>query len=184
MWWDDTRRVEFCEYMGQYPHATIRALAQEDMPNVRSIYAHYVEHSSYTFEYEAPSLDTFSLRCLGYGASHGFLVLHYQNQLAGYAYGCRFRDRAAYQWTAETSIYLSPKYCGLGLSEGLYANLLQILKDKGFESAIGVITLPNAPSMALHKKMGFELRGQIARAGHKHGNWHDIALVQIMLDKI
>jgi phosphinothricin acetyltransferase len=95
-------------------------------------------------------------------------------EILGYAYAGAFRARAAYQWSAETTIYLAQSAHRLGLGRTLYSHLLAILKQQGFHGAFGGITLPNGASTGLHEKLGFRQVGQYPRAGYKLGQWYDV----------
>jgi phosphinothricin acetyltransferase len=92
----------------------------------------------------------------------------------GYAYGSRFRPRPAYQWTAEVTVYLHPEARGRGVATALYSALCDCLRRQGFFAAIGVITIPNPSSVALHEKLGFRRIGVFPRVGFKLGGWHDV----------
>ena len=100
---------------------------------------------------------------------------------AGYAKAGVWRDRAAYSFTPEVGIYVSPGAQGKGIGKALYRALLDELKARGFHSAIGGITLPNDPSVRLHESVGFVHVGTVKHAGWKFGAWHDVGFWQILL---
>ena len=101
---------------------------------------------------------------------------------AGYAKAGVWRERAAYNWTPETGIYIAPGAQGKGLGKALYRALLDELRARGFHSAIGGITLPNEASVRLHEAVGFVHVGTVRHAGWKFGAWHDVGFWQVMLN--
>jgi L-amino acid N-acyltransferase YncA len=114
-------------------------------------------------------------------ASYPWLVAEQGGGVVGYAKAGEFRSRAAYRWTTEAGIYLAPEHCGRGLGPPLYRRLLDVLRAQGFHLAIGGITLPNAPSVALHERLGFVHWGTVARVGRKFDAWHDVGFWQLHL---
>lgn len=103
-----------------------------------------------------------------------WLVAEQDGVIAGLAYAKRFNGRAAYDWTAEVSIYLRGDLQGRGLGSALYRRLLEILDAQGFRCLMAGITLPNEASVALHESFGFQYLGTMKRVGYKHGAWRDV----------
>jgi phosphinothricin acetyltransferase len=101
-------------------------------------------------------------------------------QVLGYAKAGTWRERAAYQWTCETTIYIAEGHRGQGLGRTLYTSLLAECVRRGFHSAIAGITLPNPASVALHESLGFTSVGVFRDAGNKLGAWHDVGFWQRM----
>jgi L-amino acid N-acyltransferase YncA len=99
----------------------------------------------------------------------------------GYAKAGTWRERAAYRWTCEVGLYVTPEAHGRRVGTALYTALLGACIERGFRSAIAGITLPNLASLALHERFGFAPAGVIAQAGFKHGGWHDVAFFQKLL---
>lgn len=96
----------------------------------------------------------------------------------GYAKAGTWRDRTAYDWTAEIGLYIRADVRGRGLGRALYTALLDDLAQRGFRSAIAGITLPNEASIELHRKFGFQSVGIVRDAGFKHGRWCDVEFFQ------
>src|SRR5262245_28590211 len=94
-------------------------------------------------------------RISGALVGHDSLVLERESRLLGYAYASRFRERSAYRFATETTIYLAPEVCRQGLGAPLYRTLLDRIASLGYRHAIGGIALPNEPSVRLHEKLGF-----------------------------
>ena len=157
---------------------TVRAATAADAADCARIYAHYVQHTSVSFETDPPSVETLAARIADYSASHAWLVLERSGRVAGYAYGHRFAERAAYSWSCETSIYLDPEHRSSGGGRALYQTLLPRLAERGYRRVYAGITLPNPASVGFHQAMGFRQVGVLERVGWKLGNWHDVAWLQ------
>jgi phosphinothricin acetyltransferase len=91
--------------------------------------------------------------------------------VVGYAYATQHRERAAYRWATDTSVYVAPSHQRRGIGRSLYAALLPLLVRQGYYVACAGITLPNEASVALHESFGFELVGSYERVGFKFGRW-------------
>jgi phosphinothricin acetyltransferase len=103
------------------------------------------------------------------------LVLEDGNALLGYAYASPHHERAAYQWSVSTAIYVSGAHQGRGVGRALYTTLFEILRYLGYFKATAGITLPNAASVGLHEAFGFTQVGVYRHIGYKLGVWHDVA---------
>lgn len=106
--------------------------------------------------------------------SHPWIVLKDDGRVVGYAYGSPYRERKAYQWAVEVTVYLAPEARGKGLGRKLYDVLTDILTRQGFTKAYGVVTLPNPASAALHEAAGFRPFAVYRNIGFKNGSWHDV----------
>lgn len=154
----------------------IRPATPEDLPAIASIYAHYVEHTVITFDFEAPSVEQWAERLRA--ARHPWLVDATEEGVVGYAYAAPFRAKPAYARTVETTVYLDHRRTGQGLGRALYEALLARLSALDLHLAVAGMTLPNPASQRLHRSLGFEPVGTFAQVGHKHGAWHDVEFLQ------
>ena len=152
----------------------IRLATPDDAAGCLEIYRPFVESSHSTFETEVPSVEAFAERMARFLATHPWLVAVDSDRVAGYAYASPFKDRAAYQWTAEVSVYLAPYARGRGLGRALYEALFRCMRGQGYLNAVGLIAQPNEVSVALHEKMGFERVAWLPKPGFKLGRWHDV----------
>lgn len=152
---------------------TVRFAAEQDAPALLAIYARYIP-TSVTFETETPSIADFAGRIRDISAMYPYLVLLEEGRPIGYAYAHRARERAAYDWYVELSVYLDPDHTGRGLGPRLYGLLMDLLAMQGIRTAMGCVTLPNPASEAMHTAMGFRLAGVSRKAGYKDGAWHDV----------
>ncbi len=156
----------------------VRPATLDDSTACAAIYEHYVLHTPITFEIEPPSAKQMAERMLTLIESHAWLVLEQDEQVIGYAYGAAFANRAAYQWSCETSVYLDQDFRGRGGGSALYAALFSRLTERGFRQAVAGITLPNEASLRLHEAFGFEVVGTFKDIGWKFEQWHDVLRLQ------
>ena len=155
----------------------IRSPRDDDWPAVAAITNHYIASTSIHFGYASVTPEVLRDLCLA-SARHPWFVVEEAGVVLGYAKAGTWRDRAAYQWTAEVGVYLAEAARGRGLGTALYGELLAELARRDFRSAVAVITLPNDTSLALHRRCGFISVGVVREAGYKHGRWHDLELMQ------
>ena len=161
----------------------IRDATPADAAEVAAIYNHYIEHTTITFEADALSDDDMRARIAkAQSAGYPWLVWADAGELLGYAYASKFRDRAAYRYTAEATIYLAPGASRRGIGSKLYSELIARLRASGSHLVVGGIALPNDASIALHKSLGFTEVGTFSEAGRKFGRWIDVGFWQLRLD--
>ncbi len=151
----------------------IRLAEADDAEEILAIYAHYIEQSV-TFECILPSLEQFKKRIEDVLQIYPYLVAEKDGRIIGYTYAHRFKDRQAYDWSVECSIYLHPLARGMGLGKILYGALMKLLALQNMQMAYACVTMPNVPSEALHKSVGFHCVAQMPNAGYKAGAWHDV----------
>lgn len=156
--------------MSAEPH--VRDATAADAAACAAIYRPFVLESATTFETVPPGEDELARRIAAAQDEHAWLVAEVDGEVVGYAYAGRYRPRAAYALTAETSIYLSPAATGRGTGRVLYAALLERLRTLGYGTAVGGLTPPNPASAALHASLGFVQVGAFTRVGRKFGRWH------------
>lgn len=147
----------------------IRPATNEDVPEILSIYAPYVENSTATFEYDVPSQQEFRQRFQDITAQFPWLVWEEQGKILGYAYGSLPFERSGYAWIAEVSIYLLPEAQGKGLGRRLYAALEQLLALQGYHLLYSIITGENTGSITFHEKTGYTFLADFPACGYKHG---------------
>jgi phosphinothricin acetyltransferase len=141
---------------------------------VADIYAPIVRDTAISFELEPPGAEVMADRIASLTATHPWLVLEVGGEVVGYAYAGPFKDRPAYRWTVETTVYLSGHVQGRGLGTTLYRALIDELIGARFVTAFAGITRPNPASEALHGVVGYRMIGILPRAGFKLGEWHDV----------
>jgi L-amino acid N-acyltransferase YncA len=166
------------------PHYTInrvRCATVQDAESILAIYAPIVLETAISFELEPPTLDQMRGRIETTILKLPWLVAETERGVAGYAYASRHRERAAYQWSVDVSVYVTGEMRGKGVGRTLYTPLLGILKDLGYYTALAGIALPNAASVGLHEAMGFQHIGIYRNIGYKHGAWRDVGWWQCQL---
>jgi L-amino acid N-acyltransferase YncA len=152
----------------------IRDATINDAGALAGIYKYYVENTTYSFEYAAPSAGEFARRIADISRNFPFFVCEDNGEVIGFAYGHPFGARKAYQWVCETSVYIKNGLTQKGAGNSLYKSLLEALKRQGFVKAFAIIACPNEGSEIFHRKMGFSLAAVLPDIGYKFGSWHDI----------
>jgi phosphinothricin acetyltransferase len=158
----------------------IRDAAPTDLPEIQSIYAHHVLTGTGTFEEEPPSVEEVTAR-FERGRARGWvwLVAGDASGVLGFAYYTQFRDRSAYRYAAENSIYVRQDVRGQGVGKALVAQLLERAAADGYRQMIAVIgDSQNAGSIGVHASLGFRIVGTLHAAGIKFGRWIDVVLMQ------
>jgi phosphinothricin acetyltransferase len=113
--------------------------------------------------------------------THPWLVADDNGRVAGYAYAGRHSGRAAYDWSAEVTVYLHPDYHRQGLGKRLYRTLFDILQRQGYHALFALIAMPNDASIALHRSLGMTEVGIYREVGLKFGRWHDVVSMGMTL---
>jgi L-amino acid N-acyltransferase YncA len=153
----------------------IRPVLIPDAAAVLNIYRPYIESTATTFETTVPSVEDFAGRIRVNTEKYPWLVAEDEGKVIGYAYASKHREREAYQWCVECSVYVSEDYHHKGIAKELYSKLFDILGQCGYVNVYAGITLPNPKSHSFHTKMGFEPIGIYKNIGYKLGRWHDVA---------
>jgi L-amino acid N-acyltransferase YncA len=159
----------------------IRHAVTGDGAACAAIYAPFVDGSAVSFEYEAPTADELARRIERYSETHAWLVAEDGGRVIGFAYGTPHRERAAYQWATEVSIYIDSGHHRRGAGRALYGELFSLLARRGYKLALAGIALPNEASVSLHESFGFEPIGVYRGIGFKDGAWRDVGWWQLQL---
>lgn len=160
---------------------TIRPATPSDAAACLEIYRPIVEETAISFEMTVPTTGAFAGRIEAGIDTHPWLVCEVDATIVGFAYAGLHRGRAAYQWSAEVSLYVGNAYRRAGLGRALYARLFDALRLQGFANAYAGITLPNPASVGFHESMGFTPVGVFERIGFKFGRWHNTGWWQLRL---
>lgn len=155
--------------------------ATRDAEACAAIYAPFVRDTAASFEVLPPSPREFGERIERIALRHPWLVAVQDEEVIGYAYASPHRERAAYRWAADVTVYVSGSRHRRGAGRALYGELLTLLKRQGMHVACAGITLPNDASVALHAGFGFTQVGTYRRIGWKAGVWHDVTWWQLQL---
>jgi len=160
----------------------IRPATTHDAQALSNIYNHYIENSTATFEEIQISKDTMIERIKKVNnANLPWLVAVENNIIVGYAYSTPWKDRSAYRYSVEATVYCSPQHLGQGWGYQLYQALFTELRKLPIHSVIGGITLPNSASIALHEKFGMNQVAHFEQIGRKFDQWLDTGYWQLIL---
>ncbi|MEM6573016.1 MAG: arsinothricin resistance N-acetyltransferase ArsN1 family B [Pseudomonadota bacterium] len=152
----------------------IRDATEADAPSLCEIYNHYIAHSLATFETEPLASGEMARRIAATTADFPWLLGESNERIVGYAYATRWKPRQAYQYTVESTVYLSPEAAGQGMGTRLMQALLERLAAQGVHAVLAGIALPNDPSIALHEKLGFAKVAHFRQTGRKFDQWVDV----------
>ena len=159
----------------------IRLITPADADHVLEIYKPYVLNTYITFEYNVPSPEEWKNKIEKITTKYPWLVCTYKEEITGYAYGSTHRDRTAYQWSPESTAYMSEKFHRKGIARILYETLFAMLKLQGYINVYAGVGLPNTKSEEFHKALGFTELGIFKNVGYKLGAWHDTKWFQLHL---
>jgi L-amino acid N-acyltransferase YncA len=153
----------------------LRLAASQDAAQIAAIYAPFCLETAISFETAAPDEATVRERVRTVGERYPWLVaVSKTGDVSGYAYASKHRERAAYRWSVDFTVYLAPAAKGRGIGTELYRTLVKLCRYLGYYRAFAGITLPNEASVRLHEKIGFQPIGIYRRVGFKLGKWHDV----------
>jgi L-amino acid N-acyltransferase YncA len=159
----------------------IRAARADDAGAIAAIYAPHVTVGTASFEEEAPDARAMRARMGKGDGLYPWLVATDGGDaggVLGFAYAGAYRERPAYRWTVETTVYVSGAVQRQGVGRLLYEALVDTLSAQGFAQAIAAVALPNDSSIALHEATGFRRAGVIREVGFKRGQWVDVGYWQ------
>jgi phosphinothricin acetyltransferase len=161
----------------------IRPVCSGDAAVLATIYAHHVLHGTASYETVPPDAAEMERRIARVvSAGWPWLIAgDDRGVVLGYAYATQFRDRAAYRFVCEDSIYIRHDCCGQGLGKALLAALIEACEAAGFRQMIAVIGGAEPASEALHASLGFSGAGRLRSIGRKHGRWLDTLYMQRVL---
>lgn len=152
----------------------VRLATITDAKEMVDIYSPNILNVATSFETEVPGLEEMQKRIETILPKYPWIVCAVDRKIAGYVYASKHRDREAYQWSCECTIYMHNDFKGLGIGKELYQLLFAILKLQGFRNVYAGITLPNRASVNIHEKCGFEHFATYENIGYKFGKWHSV----------
>lgn len=159
----------------------IRFATVKDSENLLKIYAQYIE-TPITFEYELPSVEEFSHRIEFISEDYPYIVLEENDEILGYAYAHRFKERDAYAWGAELSIYMDKNIHSKGYGKKLYGILIELLRLQGVKTAYACVTSANVQSEKFHEHLDFKKCAEFSNAGFKLGKWYGITWYELPIN--
>ncbi|NTU89870.1 MAG: N-acetyltransferase [Actinobacteria bacterium] len=153
---------------------TIRMATESDANDLRAIYAPYVTDTAVTFEYSVPTIEQFSERIRKTLERYPYLVAVDDDGIVGYAYASIFKDRAAYDWCVEVTVYVKQECHGMGIGKQLYAALEHALKKQNIVNVYACVSSANPRSIGFHERMGYTVAARYTQCGYKFDVWHDV----------
>lgn len=170
------------------PFVTVRMASPADAAALLSIYRPYVETTAITFEYEVPTEEEFAARIAKTLQRYPYLVAEENGVVVGYAYAGALKERRAYDWSVETSIYVAKDAHGKGVGRSLYEALEAVLQRQGICNVNACIAAPieedetlTRDSIRFHERMGYVLVGEFHRCGSKFGRWYNMVWMEKMI---
>jgi len=152
----------------------VRLATADDADACAAIYAPYVAETAISFEIVPPTADEMAGRIAKVMAHWPWVVVEVDGVVRGYAYATRHRERPAYDWTTETTVYVHREFHGQGLGRAAMRGLVAILRLQGFHLLVAGITAPNPGSFGLHRSLGFGRIGEFEAIGWKSDAWHGV----------
>ena len=159
----------------------IRNVSSRDAKAIVDIYNEYVVNSVATFETEPLRVEEMEGRIAGISASYPYLVYVDQDEVVGYCYAHTWKERSAYRYTLETTVYLSPGHTGKGIGMLLMQRLIEACRENGYRALIACITEGNEASNILHERLGFKQVSHFKKVGLKFDRWLDVADYELLL---
>ncbi len=159
----------------------LRSVRIDDSSSICGIYNHYVLETPITFEEAPVASKEMQQRILAVTRTLPWLVCEEEGRLIGYSYAAKWKERSAYRFTVEATVYLHPSAVGKGRGSALLDALLNELRAREVHCVIGGIALPNNASIALFEKFGFRQVAHFKEVGNKFGRWIDVGNWQLLL---
>lgn len=159
----------------------IRDAELKDAEDILNIYSYYITDTAITFEYDVPEIESFRNRMAGIMEKYPYIVVTENGKILGYAYAGAFKQRAAYDWCCELTVYIDKNHKKCGLGKLLYSELEKRLVQMGIVNMYACITYTDNEdryltnnSFEFHSHIGFELVGRFKKCGYKFGKWYDM----------
>jgi L-amino acid N-acyltransferase YncA len=159
----------------------IRPANEADAIFISRIYKYYVLNKSITFETEPPTKEDFQKKIES--SKYPWLVAVENEEVKGYAYASKHREREAYRWSVDFGVYVDKDFHQKGIGKMLYQQLKRITAELGYFNAYAGIALPNEKSIRLHETIGFKKIGVYENVGFKLGKWHSVSWWHLQLNE-
>lgn len=156
----------------------IRMATLDDAPAILAIYEPYILNTAITFEYDPVPVEVFRQRMEIVLKQFPWLVYEQEGIILGYAYCSRFKERAAFDWDCECSVYIDETAHRKGIATALYQRLFELIEKQGYYTIYALITYSHESSVSLHKKFGFTEVGVYQKTGYKMGKWWDLLVME------
>ena len=162
-------------------NGSIRPVKKEDSHRICEIYNHYVQNTCISFEEAPVPREEMEKRISTISSAYPYLIYETDGEILGYAYANRWKERAAYRYVAEVTVYIDKGHLGRGIGRILIKELLDNCKKQGFHALMAVIALPNEASIRLHEEFGFKKAAHFSEVGYKQNRWIDVGYWELRL---
>lgn len=159
----------------------IRLASLADSASILDVYAPFITDTVITFEYDIPTVAEFGKRITNIQKKYPWLVCEVNGVVVGYAYASEYRERVAYDWSVDFTIYIKPEYHRKNIGKALYSALVEILILQGYYNAYAGVTIPNINSESIHQSLGFKAIGVYQNVGYKFGKWLDTKWFELIM---
>jgi phosphinothricin acetyltransferase len=164
----------------------IESVSIEDAEELLNIYAYYVKNTAISFEYDVPSIEDFKDRICNISKKYPYIkAVTKDGTIMGYAYANTFKDRCAYDWSVETTVYVKDGFHRMGTGKALYQALEELLNGMGILNMNACIAVTpkedthlTNDSVYFHESMGFSLVGTFHNSGYKFNTWYDMVWME------
>ena len=167
---------------------TIRNVTVDDAERLLEIYAPYVERTAITYETRVPSPEEFRDRIRATLRRYPYIAAERGGRIVGYAYAGPFKQRASYNWSCETTVYVDASEHGSGIGRSLYRALEARLREQGIRNMYACIAYPenedeylDLGSVRFHTKLGFTKCGEFHNCANKFGRWYNMTWMEKMI---
>jgi L-amino acid N-acyltransferase YncA len=162
---------------------TIRPIRKEDSQRICEIYNYYVQDTCISFEEDPVSKEEIMKRIAVISSAYPFLVYEMNGEVLGYAYANKWKERVAYRFSVEVTIYIDKDHLGKGIGNQLLDELMGRVKGSNIHVLMAVIALPNEKSVRLHEKYGFKKAAHFIEVGYKQNRWIDVGYWELVLNE-
>lgn len=166
----------------------IRVATVDDAKEILDIYKYYITDTAITFEYDVPTVEEFKGRISKTLEKYPYIVCELDGKIVGYAYVSAFKERAAYDWSVETSIYVDKDCKGKGIGKQLYSVLEDICREMNIKNVNACIAYPGVVdqyldfnSIDFHHHLGYEDVGIFHNCAYKFGTWYHMIWMEKMI---
>lgn len=159
----------------------IRTVTSDDAESILAIYNQYIINSVASFEVEPLTLESMRNRIIGISSEYPYFVDESNGEITGFCYAHPWKERAAYKYTLESTIYIAPKYIRKGIGMRLMNKLIDCCRQHGYHSIIACITGNNTASIALHEALGFSQASHFKNVGIKFDQQLDVLDYQLII---
>ncbi|NND14057.1 MAG: N-acetyltransferase [Acidimicrobiia bacterium] len=158
----------------------VRPATADDVPSITAIYNHWITETHVSFDAEPQTIEERTAWFSQYAESGRYrvFVAEQNGQLVGVTYSSKFRPKASYETTVETTVVVDPAAVGLGIGRVLLSHLVEALQTEDVHRAVALIALPNQPSVTLHEQLGYRTVGIHDEVGRKFGRFWSVQIME------